>query len=62
MRGRPNRKRKAEDRFARRPSRKAMLIAAVLLAGFAVMLAAGADQDAYHKVLVIKQQQRVSPN
>jgi len=59
--GRP-RRRTAEDRFARRPSRKVLVLVGVLLAGFAFILASGADRDAYHKVLVIKPPPRVSPN
>lgn len=61
LRGR-HRRRSAEDRFARRPSRKVLVLVGLLLFGFAVMLASGADDAAYHKVLVTKQQQRVSPN
>lgn len=57
-----HRRRTPEDRFARRPSRKALIIVGTLLVGFAVLLYAGGTPDVNHDVLIVKKLPKVSPN
>lgn len=51
-----------QDRFARRPSRTVLVVVGGLLAAFALMLAAGGNHDAFHKVLVTKPVKRATTN